>query len=214
MSKWFLKKGGVHILLFIGLIGCHSPSLKEEQYVAYLNDASNGLTQYKIHKNNLKISIQYRPGAYLAYGDLIKSDLLHTKANYDSLKRGYDQNTTFYIQIESLNPKLDLRSLLHPDVENTLKISEALTLLDEQLYTQLRLQLENKQLFPSLCIRESLPGLNQKIGFIAVFPIALHSLKSSAKMCSLSFNDTFFGTGTDDFVYNLSDIQDAPEMIL
>ena len=205
--RWLLTAVG-----WVTLLGCQPAVLSQKDYIAFMNDPSNGLIQYKTIAERLRISAQYVPIDYLAYGDLLKLQLPHTTAVIDSLKLTYKHSTTFYIHVESLDPKLDLRSFLCDDITNTLKMTEALTRLDESFSTGLSLSAGQGKYAPSLCIRESSPSVSGRMSFIAVFPVSVNSLSSGR--CTVVWNDTAFQAGRQVFEFDVGDLANTPSVRL
>ncbi|MDJ1501245.1 hypothetical protein [Xanthocytophaga agilis] len=198
----------VALSIFLSFCGCGSDILTAKEYKVYLSNPSNGLVQSHAIGDKLKMSVHYMPAAYLAYGDIQKSGLAFTPALLDSTLKSYAGHTTFYLTIESLSEKVDLQKFLQKDVSITL--SDALNQLDMQLPEDITLQVDKQSYTPSLCIRESAPGLNHKITFVTVFPVNLTS--TQAEKCILNWKDRFFQQSEFAFIFTVSDLKVTPQI--
>ncbi len=196
--------------LLVAAAGCRPKSLPERDYAAYLADPGNGFLKTRMAGAHLKTSAQYIPPAYLAFREMRRSSFPAVPHTYDSLKTACSGNATFYLTIESTGDKLDLRSLLHRNPTDPVQLSAALSRLDMGFPDGLSLTLEGKSYPPGLCVRESAPGLNRKIRFIAVFPVALD--KAAANRCTLAWQDAFFQKSAARFEFLLPDIRAVPDI--
>ncbi|MEM7162994.1 MAG: hypothetical protein AAF487_11215 [Bacteroidota bacterium] len=208
-----MKYYSLLILVFcIVLTSCSKQEINNfQEFDEYINNIKNGLLKSK-NINGYNVSVVYLPKEYLA----IKELQTDQNKNYLHAVKEYGEGLNFILRIEpdGINRTQDL---ILSDVKSYEEYKEKFTLLAFQLREQILIKCGELELVPRIAMMEPVYQLKSGRDFNIVFAPANENERNqifSTNQIDFQFEDNFFSTGMNHFVFDKQDIQKIPTINL
>jgi hypothetical protein len=198
------------VLCFLLLSSCTQKSVNSfEEYLAWLNDESNGLVMSK-EAGGIIIKVKQLPSNYLAYQDLMNSQEID-KNIVDSVINSYDKSITFLMTI-GVDGDVKKGDIMYQGVKNYEEYKQQLYQLNFDIENDISLDIEGKIYKPVLSHLENVYGLTDSRNITIVFVPETEEEQSfyMAEEILFTYDDELFDTGINHFTFNREDINSTP----
>jgi len=204
------------ISLYIGLLAlmflssCGQSSVNSyEEYLAWLNDAENGLVMHK-EAGGITIKVKQLPSNYIAYQDLMNEKNVK-KQVVDSIANSYDKSLTFLMTI-GVDGDLKKGDIMYQGVKNYEEYKRQLYQLNFDIENDISLNIEGNIYKPVLSHLENVYGLTDSRNITLVFvPETKEDLSFyKSEEIQFTYDDELFDTGINHFTFNRKDINNSP----
>jgi len=183
--------------------GTARKSMSVEEYSRWVSNPENGLVKERII-NGLKISVQYMP-----------DELLQARKGAASKGASGKASKTFLMSI-GLEERTGAGNadLMMADVNSLEEYKAKFTEMHFQLNNYVELEVDSEAYMPVLFELEPTYGLGKDLVTTFVFsPAATTSDLIAKKSYRFAFDDRFFGTGKNYFVFEPQALDHLPELI-
>lgn len=199
------------LLAGLYLAACSPSELSIEEYFQYLVDAGNGL--YKSKKiNQFAITARYLPTEYWIYRDYQSAGL--EEVDVDSLKKAYQGNITFMLQIAPNKAEGHEFDVMTQTVSSENAYKQQAFHLNFLMQENLKLEVMGKEYKPVLVELENTYELTPHRNFIVTYGLDKDILKQPFDTLDFIFHDKIFGTGIHHFLFEQNSITQTPSIKL
>ncbi len=199
------------ILMVFSNMGCKRAVSPKEMYT-YINNPDKGLFLSKT-AGEMIFSVKYLPAEILAYREY---KYLKNNLSYDSILNTYVHAMTFLLRIgmedtdgEGVDPAKEIASSYgaYSTIINRMSFN-----MKEYLY----LRVGGEKITPDLVHFESTVEVKNEKVFYVTFAVPGSFVNDSSNSIDIDFvfNDLFFGTGINHFLFRSSSIRNIPKLKL
>ncbi|WP_298487870.1 hypothetical protein [uncultured Maribacter sp.] len=188
--------------------GCNSSFKNEGEFLYWLNQIENGYLK-RNSANGFSLSLKYLPPEYLAYLE-VKKGGLDSDEKYESLFNEFNKSRTFLFTIEHQIPGVDATNY---NIQSVSEFKERVSKLNFQIKEYIFFKTENGKKFkPVLTTFENLYEIGGKKTFYIVFS-KVKEIEDDSDKIDIVFEDPFFETGINHFVFDKKKIKCLPELL-
>lgn len=193
------------VFIVLQFLGCNSSIKNEAAFLEWLNQPENGYVK-KNHTNGFSMTMKYLPAEYLAYAEFKNEDLDPSK-DRATLVEEFEDSRTFILSIEHEVSGIDISNY---GIQNISEFKRRISELNFNIKDYIFLKNENgKKSKPVLTTFENSYELGGKKTFYIVF--AKEQEKDiDAKKIDIVFEDPFFDTGINHFMFQTEQIDHSP----
>lgn len=210
MSSYGLLNKRMGILFFCLFLLLSSSACKERvkmlpEYVAWLNDTSNGMVQSKtVH--GLRITVKYIPAEYIVCRQIQRDS--HLQAHRDSLMHIQGKNKTFLLSLSPDSATGFYGNVVMRGITNYEEFTERVMLFNFRMGEYVRLGMGGERYEAVLTTLDNVYGLNKDATFTVVYQMD----SAIEDDVVFTFNDMVFSTGIHHFVFSKEDLQNIPSL--
>jgi len=202
-----IRKSLYIALISVLLISCSNEELKTVGDLdTYIKNPENGLVKVK-EVNGYRMVMQLLPSEYLALKEKPTD-----KTTFDSIQKEYSQSMNFLFSIEPDGEKRK-NDVVMNGVRNYEEYKQKFTSLSFGIQDYFSIQNESASYYPVLSNMEPVYQLKAGRSFNIVFaPQDEQSIQDFEEMQNIDivFEDAFFDTGINHFVFNKKDLKNIP----
>lgn len=194
-------------LLLLLCSSCKPARISFNDFEEYIQNPKNGLVvSHQI--NSISITAIYIPTVYKAYQEYKNlTVMVENKSLFDSLCDNYNQSKFFLIKISSVNEDIDI---IHSNVSSTQEVQERYYNLSFSMKEYISIKCNNEILYPVLTHLENTDGITKSRIIHVVF--CDENMRKNSGDFALVFEDIFFGTGINEFVFTEKSIEKIPQI--
>lgn len=197
------------------IISCTSrPSeLPWRDYQEWLQNNDQEITKEK-DINGLKMKAEFLPSDFLAYSEYEQLGSNATPGIFDSLLKEYKCGLSFKL---SLLADEQTANLMYHGISTMNEYKQRVNLLSFYSEQFISLNVGDDQFKPVLAVFEGYNELSNRLTFSMVFtPQGYHCgvFDEEVQELKLTFDDPYWGTGTNHFLFRKGDIQNIPKLII
>ena len=211
-----MKHTATYLLAALALLLCGcgaAPIDSEAALLSWMSNPKNGLQRSR-STGGLEVSFQYLPPSYLALREAKSMPACNT-AQFDSLLNLYNKDYSFVMTLGPDAEAGETFDVMYAGVESEVDYNERVQQLNFEIASYLKLKTPLGEYAPVLSRLENTYGLarNRKI-FLVFNTDNPNSDLFTANELGLTFNDALFGTGIRHYVFDRTQLMQAPEIDL
>jgi hypothetical protein len=196
------------ILFAISLLtACSTRALKPAEFMKFINEEKNGLNKVK-NINGLKIKVKYLPSDFLAYKEFKDSDMSGDE-KLDSLKKLYANSLTFVMELSPEKEKS--QDVMLQNIHSEQEYKDRVNVMNFNMKDYLEIEVDGKNISPSIANLENIYGLKNSRKVIVVFPVEIKKM-TRGKELKFTYSDEIYSTGVNHFEFQSDDILDVPQI--
>ncbi len=194
-----------HILILLLLFvtfACSNDPKDLKSFYKWINDPDNGLVKSR-DIEGIKISVKYLPAEFLALKESSEGNL---KGSYDSLYTLYKQNHTFLLSVSYTDDK-NVNDPMYKDLRDYPDYKVRAQAMNFDMNEYVSIKTSSNEYRPVLTSMENTYSLKGQRNIYLVFTDeSLKKELQSEKELDFVFEDVFFQTGVNHFVFQQSDL--------
>ena len=206
-------KGSKMKHLFFTVIGflfasC-SNEVSRDEFVKYMNAPENGLVKTKA-VGDVQVSLQLVPSQFLAYNEMDAS----FQASLDSVNKLYNESYNFMLSLSNTKNNEE-KDIMYKELGGIEEFRRRSEMMNFNLDNYCWVNTPSGEIHPVLSNMENTYGLSKarKIHFVFGKKSEQVDLTQFDEL-KISFDDPLFGTGKTNFIFNKSDLDKIPRLVV
>ena len=197
------------VMFLVVLMSCKSTIHTEKELYKWINDKDNGLVQEKM-TNGFVLTAKYLPAELLAHREYQGDKTIPL----DTLIKTYKKNQTFLMSIKVDTATRHTGNVLFQDANGYAGYKQRILSFNFGLEEMVSLKYAEKVYKPVLYTLENTFNIVDGKNIYLVFNIDSLKKQSKEDEINLTFEDIHFSTGTTNFNFKITDLQNLPKIEL